>query len=89
MMGGSYATHPEDLDVSDATFARPDLTTFCRHGARECAVDRGSRRATSLRSRCSRGALVGRCRRRQTRGRCHDRSAMMLRPGPLLRIDDD
>ena len=27
---GSYATHPEDLDVPDATFARPDLTTFCR-----------------------------------------------------------
>ncbi len=22
-------THPEDLDVLDATFARPDLTTFC------------------------------------------------------------
>jgi len=27
---GSYATRPEDLDVPDATFARPDLTTFCR-----------------------------------------------------------
>ena len=22
--------HPEDLDVNDATFACPDLTTFCR-----------------------------------------------------------
>ena len=28
--GGSYATHRENLDVSDATFANPDLTTFCR-----------------------------------------------------------
>ena len=27
---GSYATHLEDLDVPDATFARPDLTTFTR-----------------------------------------------------------
>ena len=25
-----YTAHPEDLDVPDATFARPDLTTFCR-----------------------------------------------------------
>jgi len=25
---GSYAAHPEDLDVRDATFAAPDLTTF-------------------------------------------------------------
>ena len=25
-----YAAHLEDLDVSDATFAAPDLTTFCR-----------------------------------------------------------
>ena len=23
-------THPEDLDVSHATFAAPDLTMFCR-----------------------------------------------------------
>jgi len=23
-------THPEDLDVPDASFACPDLTTFCR-----------------------------------------------------------
>src|SRR5690606_1183783 len=30
MMGGSYATHREDLDVPDATFTRPDLTTFAR-----------------------------------------------------------
>ena len=30
MMGGSYASQPEDLDVPDATFACPDLTTFCR-----------------------------------------------------------
>jgi hypothetical protein len=28
--GGSYASHPEDLDVPDATFACPDLTTFAR-----------------------------------------------------------
>ncbi|MGH3635652.1 MAG: hypothetical protein ACRDTS_16510 [Mycobacterium sp.] len=28
--GGSYAVHLEDLDVPDATCARPDLTTFCR-----------------------------------------------------------
>jgi transposase len=28
--GGSYASHLEDLDVRDATFACPDLTTFCR-----------------------------------------------------------
>jgi transposase-like protein len=28
--GGSYATHLEDLDVSDVIFACPDLTTFCR-----------------------------------------------------------
>jgi hypothetical protein len=28
--GSSYTAHPEDLDVLDATFARPDLTTFCR-----------------------------------------------------------
>ena len=28
--GGSYAAQPEDLDMHDATFARPDLTTFCR-----------------------------------------------------------
>jgi transposase len=27
---GSYAAHLEDLDVPDATFACPDLTTFCR-----------------------------------------------------------
>jgi hypothetical protein len=26
----SHAAQPEDLDVSDATFVRPDLTTFCR-----------------------------------------------------------
>lgn len=26
----SYATHLEDRDVPDATFACPDLTTFCR-----------------------------------------------------------
>ena len=25
-----YTAHPEDLDVPDATFACPDLTTFCR-----------------------------------------------------------
>src|SRR5690349_874505 len=29
--GGSYASHPEDLDVLDATaFACPDLSSFCR-----------------------------------------------------------
>jgi len=28
--GGAYAAHPKDLDVSDATFVRPDLTTSCR-----------------------------------------------------------
>jgi len=28
--GGSYASHSKDLDVYDATFACPDLTTFCR-----------------------------------------------------------
>jgi hypothetical protein len=28
--GGSYAAHLEDLDVSDATFATPDLMTFAR-----------------------------------------------------------
>src|SRR3954464_14196332 len=28
--GSSHAAQPEDLDVSDATFVRPDLTTFCR-----------------------------------------------------------
>jgi len=28
--GSSYTAQPEDLDVLDATFARPDLTTFCR-----------------------------------------------------------
>jgi hypothetical protein len=28
--GGDYAVHLEDLDVSDATFASPDLTKFCR-----------------------------------------------------------
>jgi hypothetical protein len=32
--GGSYATHPKDLDVPGATavaeFACPDLTAFCR-----------------------------------------------------------
>jgi transposase len=28
--GGSHATQPEDLDVLDATFGRPDLTTFAR-----------------------------------------------------------
>jgi hypothetical protein len=26
----SYTAHPEDLDVPDATFVRPDLTTFAR-----------------------------------------------------------
>jgi hypothetical protein len=31
-MMGSYASQPEDLDVPDATFACPDLTTFCRLG---------------------------------------------------------
>ena len=30
MMGVPTPTHPEDLDVSDATFHCPDLTTFCR-----------------------------------------------------------
>lgn len=30
MMGVPTPTHPEDLDVSDATFRSPDLTTFCR-----------------------------------------------------------
>lgn len=30
MMGVPTPTHPEDLDVSDATFHSPDLTTFCR-----------------------------------------------------------
>ena len=30
MMGVPTPTHPEDLDVSDATFQCPDLTTFCR-----------------------------------------------------------
>ena len=29
-MGSSHAAHLEDLDVPDATFACPDLTTFCR-----------------------------------------------------------
>lgn len=29
-MKGSYTTHREDLDVLDATFATPDLTTFTR-----------------------------------------------------------
>jgi len=28
--GGPDTAHPEDLDVPDATFASPDLTTFCR-----------------------------------------------------------
>ncbi|GAA0951972.1 hypothetical protein GCM10009578_088430 [Streptomyces rhizosphaericus] len=28
--GGSYAARPEDLDVLDATFVRPDLGVFCR-----------------------------------------------------------
>jgi len=28
--GSSYTAHPKDLDMSDATFVRPDLTTFCR-----------------------------------------------------------
>jgi hypothetical protein len=28
--GSSYTAHPEDLDVADATFACPDLSTFCR-----------------------------------------------------------
>jgi hypothetical protein len=28
--GGSDAAHREDLDVPDAAFVRPDLTTFCR-----------------------------------------------------------
>jgi len=27
---GPDTAHPEDLDVPDATFASPDLTTFCR-----------------------------------------------------------
>ncbi len=30
MMEGSYASHPKDLDVLDAIFTRPDLTTFAR-----------------------------------------------------------
>lgn len=30
MMRVPTPTHPEDLDVSDATFHCPDLTTFCR-----------------------------------------------------------
>ena len=29
-MGVLTPTHPEDLDVPDATFASPDVTTFCR-----------------------------------------------------------
>jgi len=29
-MGVLTPSHPEDLDVPDATFAAPDLTTFCR-----------------------------------------------------------
>ena len=29
-MGVLTPNHPEDLDVPDATFACPDLTTFCR-----------------------------------------------------------
>ncbi|NYI78047.1 hypothetical protein BJ988_002695 [Nocardioides panzhihuensis] len=33
--GGSYAIHPKDLDVTDATppagFGRPDLTAFASH----------------------------------------------------------
>lgn len=28
--GGSHAAQLEDLDVSDATFDRADLTSFCR-----------------------------------------------------------
>lgn len=28
--GSSHAAHPEDLDAPDATFDRPDLTTFTR-----------------------------------------------------------
>lgn len=28
--GGSYAAHLEDLDMPDAAFGCPDLTTFCR-----------------------------------------------------------
>ena len=34
-MGGSYAIHPKDLDVTDATppagLGRPDLTAFAAH----------------------------------------------------------
>jgi len=30
MMGVPTPTYPEDLDVHDATFCPPDLTTFCR-----------------------------------------------------------
>ena len=30
MMGVPTPTHPEDLDVNDATFHSPDLTTFAR-----------------------------------------------------------
>ena len=29
-MGSSHTSRPDDLDVPDATFTRPDLTTFTR-----------------------------------------------------------
>ena len=38
MMGSSHAAHREDLDVSDATFATPDLSRFCRLDERGLVV---------------------------------------------------
>jgi len=38
MMEVVHAVHQEDLDMVDATFAAPDLTTFCRLGELGLAV---------------------------------------------------
>lgn len=50
MMGSSHAAQPEDLDVPDATFVRPDLTTFA--GLDELGLEVVGQRLEPDRARC-------------------------------------
>ena len=66
--GSSQATHPEDLDVTDASFICPDPPTFCRLDELGLTVVRQrlepDRAVLAYRDRNRRGVPALRLRRR-------------------------
>ena len=82
-MGSSLTAHREDLDVSDATVACPDLTSFCR-------LDELGLQATGQRLEPGRAVLACRvagddawCRRCGCRGAPRDSVVRRLAHEPL------